>query len=165
MRREPRGWIRSRSGRSRSTQGPAPTCSRSRRCRRRRATPRSSTYDKCPLQYAFSYVYRMPPREEPVAALTFGGTAHAAFEAFTTDRREREARGDPPPTREDLERAFRARWVPTDFGDKVAEEGYQRKVANLLDNFWQGEVSSLSEALFEEQGFELTLEPEDGSAP
>ncbi len=40
-------------------------------------------YDECPLKYAFNYVYRMPPREEPVAAFTFGHTAHAAFETFT----------------------------------------------------------------------------------
>jgi superfamily I DNA/RNA helicase/RecB family exonuclease len=124
-----------------------------------------STYERCPLQYAFNYVYRMPPREEPVAAFTFGSTAHEAFEAFTRERRERIARGDPPPNREDLEREFRARWTPTGFGDKTTEEGYQRRVATLLDNFWAGEVSSLSEALREEEPFELTLEPDDGSAP
>ncbi len=45
------------------------------------------------------------------------------------------------------------------FGDKTTEEGYQRRVATLLDNFWQGEVSSLGEALHEELPFELTLEP------
>ncbi len=124
-----------------------------------------SVYDTCSLQYAFKYVYRMPPREEPVAAFAFGTTAHEAFEAFTKDRRERTARGEPPPTREDLERAFRARWTPADFGDKTTEEGYQRRVATLLDNFWTGEVSSLSEALHEELDFELALEPADGSAP
>ena len=124
-----------------------------------------STYDRCPLQYAFHYVYRMPPREAPVAAFAFGSTAHEAFEAFTKDRRERAARGDEPPTREDLESAFRARWTPTGFGDKATEESYQRRVATLLDNFWSGEVSSLSEALHEELDFELTLEPDDGSPP
>jgi RecB family exonuclease len=55
--------------------------------------------------------------------------------------------------------------VPTAFGDRVAEDGYQRKVANLLDNFWTGEVESLSEALHEELEFELTLEPDDGGVP
>ena len=122
-------------------------------------------YDRCPLQYAFSYVYRMPRRDEPVAAFAFGSTAHEAFEAFTKDRRERAARGESPPSREDLETAFRARWTPTGFGDKGTEESYQHKVANLLDNFWSGEVASLSEALHEELDFELTLEPDDGSAP
>ena len=123
------------------------------------------TYDRCPLRYAFHYVYRIPPPDRPVAAFAFGSTAHAAFEAFTRDRRERAARGEPPPTREDLEREFRALWTPSAFGDRASEEGYQRKVANLLDNFWQGELSSLSEALAEELDFELTIEPDDGSAP
>jgi len=122
-------------------------------------------YDECPLKYAFNYVYKMPPREEPVAAFTFGSTAHAAFETFTRERRERAARGEPPPTREDLEAAFRANWTPTGFADKATEEGYQRRVATLLDNFWTGEVSSLSEALHEELDFSLTLDPGDGSAP
>jgi RecB family exonuclease len=49
--------------------------------------------------------------------------------------------------------------------DKSTEEGYQRRIATQLDNFWQGEVSSLGQALVEEQPFELTLDPEDGSAP
>lgn len=124
-----------------------------------------NVYDKCPLQYAFHYVYRMPPPDKPVAAFAFGSTAHEAFEAFTKERRQRAARGEPPPTREDLEREFRARWVPTAFGDKVVEDGYQRRVATLLDNFWQGEVSTLSEALAEELSFQLTIDPGDGSAP
>ena len=123
------------------------------------------TYERCPLRYAFRYVYRIPEPDRPAPALAFGSIAHAAFEAFTRDRRERAARGDSPPTREDLEREFRARWTPSDFGDRTAEEGYQRKVANLLDNFWRGEISSLSEALSEELDFELTIDPGDGSAP
>jgi PD-(D/E)XK nuclease superfamily len=124
-----------------------------------------NTYDRCPLQYAFHYVFRMPPREEPVAAFTFGSTAHEAFESFTRDRRERAARGEAPPSREDLEREFRARWAPSGFGDKTTEDGYQRRVATLLDNFWEGEVRNLSEALREEEPFALTLAPDDGSAP
>jgi len=124
-----------------------------------------NVYDTCPLQYAFGYVYRMPRRDDTVAAFAFGTTAHEAFEAFTRERRERIARGEPAPTREDLEREFRSRWVPADFGDKTVEDGYQRRVATLLDNFWNGEVASLGKAEHEELDFELTLEPGDGSAP
>ena len=47
------------------------------------------------------------------AAFTFGSTAHAAFEAFTRERRERIGPGEPAPTREDLERHFAASWSPT----------------------------------------------------
>ena len=42
------------------------------------------------------------------------------------------ARGDEPPSREDLERLFRERWVPSAFGDRVTEESYERRVETLL---------------------------------
>lgn len=116
-----------------------------------------SQYEACPLRYAFGHVYRIPPPEKPVAAFAFGSTAHEAFEAFTKERRERLARAEPPPTREDLERLFRDRWVPTRFGDQVTEQAYQRRVETLLDNFWTGEVSGLGQALHEELWFDLTL--------
>ncbi|MCY7418880.1 MAG: PD-(D/E)XK nuclease family protein, partial [Chloroflexi bacterium] len=85
--------------------------------------------------------------------------------AFTKERRDRAAGGDPPPTREDLERQFRSGWTPASFGDRPTEERYQRRVATLLDNFWVGEINSIGEAIAEELPFELTLEPTDGSAP
>ncbi len=122
------------------------------------------TYDRCPLQYAFGYVYRIPTART-VAAFTFGTTAHEAFEAFTRERRERGARGEPPPTRDDLERLFTERWTPTGFGDKTTEEGYARRVQGLLDNFWDGELKGLGQAIHEELPFELTLDPADGSPP
>ena len=50
-------------------------------------------YERCPLQYAFRHVYRFP-EPEGRGALTFGSTAHAAFERFTRERRERAARGE-----------------------------------------------------------------------
>jgi RecB family exonuclease len=124
-----------------------------------------STYEACPLQYAFRYVYRMPDRVKASPALEFGSIAHEAFQAFTIERRERAARGEPPPTREDLETAFRARWVPTAFGDRASEERYGRRVDTLLDNFWSGEVASIGEAIAEELDFELTLDPGDGGDP
>ena len=54
------------------------------------------TYERCPLQYAFRHVYRIPSSRSS-GALTFGSSAHAAFEAFTKERRERLARGEAPP--------------------------------------------------------------------
>ncbi len=70
-------------------------------------------------------------------AFTFGSTAHAAFEAFTKERRERLARGEPPPTRDDLERLFQRRVAAGEFGERATEETYQRRVGDaarqLLD--------------------------------
>jgi DNA helicase-2/ATP-dependent DNA helicase PcrA len=121
-----------------------------------------STYEECPLRYAFQSVYRIPS-SKTVAAFSFGSSAHAAFEAFTKERRERLARGDAAPTRDDLERLFRAEWPTGQFGDQTTEDTYQRRVGTLLDNFYEGELKGLGEALHEEQDFTLTIEPDDGS--
>jgi DNA helicase II / ATP-dependent DNA helicase PcrA len=120
------------------------------------------TYGRCPLRYALQNVYRVPTAET-VAAFTFGSTAHAAFEAFTKERRERAARGEPPPTREDLGQLFAAEWKPTGFPDATSEQTYRRRTATLLDNFWSGELATVGTALHEELGFVLRLDAGDGS--
>ena len=73
--------------------------------RRRTTRARSSTRS--------SYVYRMPPRRGA------GRRVHVRHRRPTPRSRRSPrsaasalARGEPPPTREDLERAFRARWMP-----------------------------------------------------
>jgi RecB family exonuclease len=121
-------------------------------------------YEKCPLQYAFKHVYRFP---EPAgrAALSFGSTAHAAFERFTRERREAAARGDPPPTREDLARYFEEEWTPGEYGDRAAEAGYRARTAPLIDAFYEGELADQARTvLHEELDFELALDPDDGGA-
>ncbi len=123
-----------------------------------------STYERCPLQYAFAHVYRIPTAGT-TGYFAFGSAAHAAFEQFTRERRERLARGEAAPTRQDLERIFRAGWKSEEFGDQSTEVAYQRRVGNLLDRFWEQELSTTGTALHEELPFELTLDPEDGSPP
>jgi len=119
------------------------------------------TYGRCPLQYAFRHVYRIPS-SRTAGALTFGSSAHAAFEAFTKERRERLARGEPPPTRADLDRLFETEWKSGEFEEKTSEENYRRRVHTLLDNFWDGELASVGEAESEELPFELILDMSDG---
>ena len=121
-----------------------------------------STYERCPLQYALQRVYRIPSSRR-VGALTFGNTAHAAFEAFTRQRRERMARGEAPPTREDLETLFEAQWKSGEFEEQTTEQNYHGRVAALLDKFWQGELESLGTAEQEELPFELTIEVPGGA--
>ncbi len=118
-------------------------------------------YERCPLQYAFKHVYRFP-EPEGRGALTFGSTAHDAFERFTRERRERAARGDPPPTREDLGRWFDEAWQPGTYGSAAAEQGYRERTAPLLDAFFAGELAATDrDVLHEELPFELVLEPDD----
>src|SRR5262249_38525022 len=52
-----------------------------------------------------------------------------------------------------------------EFGDRTTEEGYARRIDNLLDRFWEGEVALRGEVIAEELDFELVLEPGDGSPP
>jgi DNA helicase-2/ATP-dependent DNA helicase PcrA len=120
------------------------------------------TYERCPLQYAFRYVYRIPT-SRVVAALTFGTAAHEAFEAFTRERRERIARGEPPPTRDELEGLFDERLAAGEFPDRLTEATYRGRVATLVDHFWEDEINRPAEVIGEEIEFSLVLDPGDGS--
>ncbi|HEY2887443.1 MAG TPA: PD-(D/E)XK nuclease family protein, partial [Candidatus Limnocylindrales bacterium] len=123
-----------------------------------------STYERCPLQYAFASVYRIPTART-AGYFAFGSAAHAAFEQFTKERRARLARGETAPTKADLEAIFAAQWHPAEFGDRTTEAEYQRKTGNLLERFWDGELSTSGEAIHEELEFSLALDPGDGSSP
>lgn len=122
-----------------------------------------STYERCPLQYALQKIYGIPSGRK-AGALTFGSTAHDAFEAFTRDRRERLARGEPVPTREDLQRHFEAAWKPGEFEGKTTEQHFQGRSTALLDSFWEGELESIGTAEAEELPFELSIDIPDGPA-
>ncbi len=50
-------------------------------------------------------------------------------------------------------------------GRTVTEEGYARRIAGLLDNFYEGELASRSEVLAEELHFDLVIDPGDGTPP
>lgn len=118
-------------------------------------------YGRCPLRYAFQHVYRIPSSRR-VGAFTFGTTAHSAFEAFTKERRERLARGEAAPGRDDLQRLFEAEWKPGEFEGRTAEESCRGRIATLLDRFYEGELASVGEALLEEQPFELVIDVPGG---
>ena len=115
-----------------------------------------STYDACPRRYAYAYVERVPSPEPRPAFFTFGSAAHAAFETFTRERRERTERGEAPPTREELGVFFAAASPPA---------GDPRRVDAMLDTFYAGELASASTVTGEEVEFSLTLEPDEGGAP
>jgi RecB family exonuclease len=119
-------------------------------------------YGRCPLQYALARIYSIPSSRR-AGALTFGSTAHEAFERFTRERRERLARGEAPPNREDLQSWFESGWDSSGFEGKTAEQNYRQRVASLLDRFWDGELASIGEALAEEVDFELSVDVPGGA--
>ena len=86
---------------------------------------------------------RLPhPSGRKAGALSFGSTAHRAFEPFTKERRERAARGEPPPTREDLERCSRRSGSR---GVRGAGHGGALPPPHrpAPGRFWEGELSSV----------------------
>jgi RecB family exonuclease len=124
-----------------------------------------STYAACPLRYRFAYVERIPGPDRPRAPLAFGSMAHAAFEAFTLERRERAMRGEPAPGREDIDRLFLAHWDPEQFESAETGAAFEARVGGLVDGFWAGEEARDGETIAEELGFELAIPASDGAEP
>jgi putative RecB family exonuclease len=113
-------------------------------------------FERCPRQYAFRYLCRLPA-EQPRPAADFGTAAHGAFEAFTRERRERLARGEPPPTRADLERFFESAWAGTPLSAEPDAETWHQYAGPMLDRFWAAETADPAETVGEEVRFRLGL--------
>lgn len=115
------------------------------------------TFDRCPRQYAFRYLCHLPA-EEPRPAAEFGSAAHGAFAAFTRERRERPARGEPGPVRADLERFFESAWARTSLSAEADAEIWRRRAEPMLDRFWASESATQPETVGEELRFRLGLQ-------
>jgi len=115
------------------------------------------TFDRCPRQYAFRYLCHLPA-EEPRPAAEFGSAAHGAFAAFTRERRERPARGEPGPDRADLERFFESTWARTSLSAEADAETWRRRAEPMLDRFWASESAPQPETVGEELRFRLGLQ-------
>ena len=124
----------------RSTRAPARTCSRSRRCPA--AFSYSSFSDVRALPAPVRVPVRLPDarrRDEPVAGVRASGrrptrrSRRSPRSAASAPRAASRRR----PARTSSASSARAGCRPA-FGDQTTEEGYQRRVATLLDNFWDG---------------------------
>lgn len=115
---------------------------------------RVDTYRRCPLQYRFSYLDKLPTVPSP--HLSWGSTIHAALESWW-DRKL----PDPPPV-DDLLQALYDNWDDTGFADMDRErklEWYRHArdvLARHHDRFAQSYVPPVAC----EQWFELPL-PDD----
>ena len=118
------------------------------------ATRRLTTYEACPLRYAFSYVYRIPEPDRPAAAphLRLHGARGVRGVHQGAARARSPAASRRPPART-WSGMFAANWKP----HGVRRQGPPRPrssaaSADLLDNFWDGEVApGVGEALAEER--------------
>ena len=114
------------------------------------------SFDRCPRQYALRYLCDLRAKQ-PRPAADFGSAAHAAFELFTRERRERPARGERPPDRADLGRFFDAAWAGSSLPEDVNAPTWLARVAPMLDSFWESETSRPAATIGEEMPFRLDL--------
>jgi RecB family exonuclease len=115
------------------------------------------TFERCPRQYAFRYICRLPA-DQPRPAMDFGSAAHGAFEAFTRERRERLARGEQPPDRADLARFYDAAWAETTLPADADAAIWRRRAEPMLDLFWAAESAQQLETVGEELRFRLRIQ-------
>lgn len=115
------------------------------------------TFDRCPRQYALRYLCRL--QVEPTRpAADFGSAAHATFEMFTRERRERLGRGQEPPDRADLVRFFEVAWATSQLAAEPDAETWRARAEPMLDRFWAVESVASTQTLSEETRFRLRLE-------
>jgi RecB family exonuclease len=103
------------------------------------------SFERCPRQYAFRYLCRLPA-EQARPAMDFGSAAHGAFEEFTRARRERLAQGESPPSRADLERFFESAWARTALSAEADAETWRQRGGPMLDQFWAAESAASAES-------------------
>jgi RecB family exonuclease len=114
------------------------------------------SYERCPRQYALRYLCRLQA-ERPRPAADFGSVAHAAFEKFTRERRERPAREERPPDRSDLGLFFEAAWAGSSLAGATDSFAWRERAEPMLDSFWERESVGSVETIGEELRFRLTL--------
>jgi len=95
------------------------------------------TYRKCPMQYKFAYIYRIPGRKR--AALTFGTVVHSALEDFFKMVQERKAVDEN--TLLDLYKNY---WMPTGYESKMQESAYKKSGQASLKTFFKNNKEILS---------------------
>lgn len=97
-------------------------------------------FARCPRQYAFRYLCRLPVEPARPAA-AFGSAAHATFEAFTRQRRERLEIGEAAPSRADLQRLFEKAWAQTGLSASPDATVWRDRATPMLDSFWAEETA------------------------
>jgi DNA helicase-2/ATP-dependent DNA helicase PcrA len=113
-------------------------------------------FDRCPRQYALRYLCRLEAGQ-PRPAADFGSAAHAAFEQFTRERRERLASGEEPPDRADLGRFFEAAWAGSALPAENDAAAWRARAEPMLDSFWAAESANPATTIGEEVRFRMDL--------
>ena len=89
-----------------------------------------STYLKCPMQYKFAYIYRIPGRKK--AFLTFGSVVHSSLEEFFKLVQERKKVSEK--TLLDL---YSRHWTPSGYESRMQESSYRKSGKESLQEFFK----------------------------
>jgi len=87
-------------------------------------------YSKCPLQYKFAYVYRIPKKKR--SHLTFGSDMHSTLEDFFTLVQERK-----PVDEKVLFELFNKHWTHFGYESRMTEANYKKAGENSLKTFYR----------------------------
>ncbi|MDX1657317.1 MAG: PD-(D/E)XK nuclease family protein [Nitriliruptorales bacterium] len=112
---------------------------------------RIDTYRRCPAQFRYGYVDRLPG--VPAPALSFGTSIHGALEAFY-DRKLPE-----PPSEKELLDALYEAWDSSGFGELTRDEqlAYYRHAQQVLLRFRRRAIEDYRLPMATEAWFELPL--------
>ena len=120
-----------------------------------------STYEGCPLRYAFRYVERVPGEERP-GQYAFGSAVHRAFEVFVRERIRTRGCGEPAPGPDLLQAVLDAELDGSGLSpDEVAEA--RRRAEPLLARFLAMEAARRAEPVAVELGFGVDVALPDGA--
>ena len=131
-----------------------------------------AAYAKCPLQYKFAHVVRIPVFGKPT--LSFGKTVHATLEKFLREISARQATaqtslfgGGPgaqgsggqelPVSEEELQQMYEEAWLDDWYPDKAIKEEYRDKGRAILKKFYQDCRTAPPMPLYLEKDFTLKV--------
>ena len=120
-----------------------------------------STYEGCPLRYAFRYVERLPGEERP-GQYAYGSAVHRAFEAYVREGIRARADGGPEPDADLLRVVLDEELTGSGLSpDAVADA--RRRAEPALARFLAMEAGRIAEPVAVELGFGADVVLPDGS--
>ena len=132
-----------------------------------------AAYAKCPLQYKFAHVIRIPVFGKP--SLSFGKTVHATLERFLRELAVRQAaqqgslfggQGTNTPgtqatklsvSRDELMKMYEEAWQDDWYPDKPTKEKYRQKGREIMSLFYDQTVKENPNPLYLEKDFTLKV--------
>lgn len=126
-----------------------------------------AAYAKCPLQYKFAHVLKVPVFGKP--QLSFGKTMHATLEKFMHEVATRKSAGQAglfdapeervglPVSKDELLAMYDAAWLDDWYPDKPTKETYRKKGRVILESFHDATAAQKPEPLFIEKDFRLKV--------